>query len=83
MKAAIKVYPVSVAVDATNWSSYKSGTFSNCAKSLNHAVLAVGYDASGNWIVKNSWGTTWGVKGFITLASGDTCGVTQYANKAI
>jgi C1A family cysteine protease len=77
LKAAIKVYPVSVAVDATNWNTYKQNTiFNNCAKSLNHAVLAVGYDANGNWIIKNSWGTTWGNKGFMTLAAGDTCGVT-------
>jgi len=43
---------------------------------LNHAVLAVGYTTGGEWIVKNSWGTGWGVSGHITLASGDTCGVT-------
>lgn len=76
LKGAIKEYPVSVAVDATNWSLYKSGTFSNCAKSINHAVLAVGYTTGGEWIIKNSWGTGWGSSGHITLAAGDTCGVT-------
>ncbi|NDW60117.1 hypothetical protein G0P98_26995 [Yangia sp. PrR004] len=69
-------YPVSVAVDATNWSAYSSGIFSNCKKSLNHAVLAVGYYADGTWVIKNSWGTSWGEKGFIRLKAGDTCGVT-------
>lgn len=76
LKAAIKEYPVSVCVDATNWSSYKSGTFSNCAKSINHAVLGVGYTTDGQWIIKNSWGTGWGQSGHIFLAAGDTCAVT-------
>lgn len=34
--------PISVAVDATNWSPYKSGVFNNCKASLNHGVLLVG-----------------------------------------
>jgi len=82
LTADIKVQPTSVAVDATNWSFYKSGTFSNCAKNLNHGVLAVGWDASGNWIVKNSWGATWGNQGYINLKQGDTCGVCQEMNNA-
>jgi len=77
LTADINTQPTSVAVDATNWSLYRSGTFSNCAKNLNHGVLAVGYDATGNWIVKNSWGTTWGAAGYITLKTGDTCGVCE------
>jgi C1A family cysteine protease len=33
-----------------------------------HAVLAVGYDDSQNWfVVRNSWGTSWGMKGYFTL----------------
>ncbi|CAK92971.1 unnamed protein product (macronuclear) [Paramecium tetraurelia] len=83
LQAAIKDYPISVCVDASNWSNYKSGVFNNCNKNLNHAVMAVGYDASGNWIIKNSWATSWGEKGFMTLQAGDTCGVTQVAVKAI
>lgn len=70
--------PVSVTVDATNWSRYSSGVFSNCAASINHAVLLVGV-SSNNWKIKNSWGTGWGESGFIRLASGNTCGVCQYA----
>ena len=51
--------PVSVCVDATNWSFYSTGVFDNCGERLNHAVLLVGYvdDLKGKyWIVKNSWG---------------------------
>jgi C1A family cysteine protease len=78
----IQTQPTSVAVDATNWSLYRSGTFSNCAKNLNHGVLAVGWDSNNNWIIKNSWGPTWGAQGYITLKTGDTCGVCQEMNNA-
>jgi len=73
----IQTQPTSVAVDATNWSRYVSGVFTNCKKQLNHAVLATGYDDQGNWIINNSWGKSWGQKGYITLAAGDTCGVCE------
>ena len=73
---------MTVEVDATNWSKYKSGVFSNCAKGLNHAVLLVGYNTDDSWIVKNSWGTTWGEKGFMTLSPGNTCGIISHAGFA-
>jgi C1A family cysteine protease len=78
----INVQPTSVCVDATNWSFYKSGVFSNCAANINHAVLAVGYDNSGNWIIQNSWGTSWGQQGYMTLKTGDTCAICEYMANA-
>jgi len=71
---AIVARPVSIAVDATNWSPYKSGVFSNCAASLNHGVLLVGITDQ-YWLVKNSWGTGWGEAGYIRLNRGNTCGL--------
>jgi len=67
LKTALVAQPVSVGVDAEEWQFYSGGVFNNCGKTLDHGVLAVGYDTSNNWLVKNSWGTTWGVNGFITL----------------
>lgn len=75
---AIASKPISVTVDATNWSKYSSGVFSNCATGINHAVLLVGI-VGGSWKVKNSWGTAWGESGYIRLAGGNTCGVCAYA----
>ena len=76
---AIQSQVVSVAVDATNWSRYSSGVFNNCKTGLNHGVTLVGINA-GNWWVKNSWGTSWGEKGFIRLATGNTCGICNAAS---
>eukprot|EP00178_Gracilaria_changii_P012372 TRINITY_DN3500_c0_g2_i1.p1 TRINITY_DN3500_c0_g2~~TRINITY_DN3500_c0_g2_i1.p1 ORF type:complete len:259 (-),score=11.58 TRINITY_DN3500_c0_g2_i1:30-806(-) len=69
--------PISVAVDATNWSLYAGGVFSNCAGNINHGVLVVGSN-NDYWKIKNSWGTGWGESGFIRLAKGNTCAVCNY-----
>lgn len=71
--------PISIAVDANNWSAYKSGVFNNCKASLDHGVLLVGVTDS-YWKVKNSWGSTWGESGYIRLAVGNTCGMCNAAS---
>jgi hypothetical protein len=61
--------------------SYKSGICDTCSNSqINHAVLAVGWGTSGGipyWIIKNSWGTSWGQDGFGKIKRG-TCGINSY-----
>jgi len=78
--SAITQQPVSIAVDAESWQFYSGGVFSDCGESLDHGVLAVGYDTSSNYIVKNSWGESWGESGYITLAAGNTCGLANAAS---
>jgi len=72
--------PVSIAIDASTWSTYTGGIMDTCGTSINHAVQAVGVDDSssgGYWKVRNSWGPSWGEAGFIRLAYGkDMCGIT-------
>lgn len=56
--------PISIACDASEWSSYTSGvlTSSSCSSSalkLDHAIQLVGYNSDAStpyWIVRNSWG---------------------------
>ncbi|CAD8077378.1 unnamed protein product [Paramecium primaurelia] len=81
---AIAKYPISVSVHASNWKGYTGGIFNDCINtSTNHAVVAVGYDANGNWLIRNSWGTGWGLKGHIWLQSGNTCGVLRRLDQVI
>jgi C1A family cysteine protease len=66
LKAAIEQGPVSVAVSVNfAFQLYSGGVFDSplCGTSLNHGVLAVGYGNDGKkdyYIVKNSWGASWG-----------------------
>jgi C1A family cysteine protease len=71
--------PTTVAVDAgsRDWQSYRGGVFNpaNCGKQLNHAILAVGYTDQ-YYIVKNSWGSSWGAAGYIhIIRNKNMCGI--------
>ena len=55
--------PLSVCLDASNWSSYTGGILSKCGNQVDHCVQAVGVDTNSDspyWLVRNSWGTDWG-----------------------
>ena len=71
--------PISVCLDASSWNSYTGGVMSSCGTSVDHCVQAVGLNsASGYWIVRNSWGTSWGESGYIYLKYGsNTCDITN------
>jgi cathepsin L len=76
---------VSIAIDASGWDfqMYSSGIYnpSSCSSSdLDHAVGLVGYGTESGtdyWIVRNSWGTSWGEKGYIRMIrnNNNKCGV--------
>jgi len=74
IKNAIYKYgPVSVAVAADAYfQSYKDGVFNrDTATNVNHAVILVGWDdAKGAWILRNSWGTNWGLDGYMYIKYG-------------
>jgi len=77
--------PISVCVDASNWDSYTGGLFpaSACGTSIDHCVEAEGYDlGSGYWWIRNSWGTSWGVSGYMYLQYGaNACAVAEEATQ--
>jgi C1A family cysteine protease len=76
MMKAISKQPVSIAIEADQreFQLYKSGVFStSCGVNLDHGVLVVGYGSENNldyYLVKNSWGTSWGNNGYIKLGRG-------------
>jgi len=89
--ALSQVGPISVAIDASQrgFQQYHQGVYYDpyCSSSqLNHAVLAVGYGGEWGgdsyWIVKNSWGYSWGNGGYINMAKdrGNHCGIANTAS---
>jgi cathepsin L len=80
--------PVSVAIDASlsSFDSYAGGVYSpvNCSTTeLDHAVLVVGYgtyEGQDYWLIKNSWGTDWGIYGYMMMERGvNMCGIATSA----
>jgi len=62
---------IGIEADQTAFQYYSSGVLTgNCGTSIDHGVLVVGYGTSGSqkyWKVKNSWGTSWGEKGYVLI----------------
>ena len=88
LKAAIAQGPVSVTIEADRYvfQMYTGGVLNStsCGTSLDHAVAAVGYGVENGveyYLVRNSWGASWGENGYIkiaTQASGaGICGIQQ------
>ncbi len=59
-------------VDLSGFKLYKSGVFSDtkCKTVVDHYVLIVGFGIDGKkkfWNLKNSFGTGWGINGYMLL----------------
>lgn len=74
LRKAVANQPVSVAVDGGDslFRFYKGGVLSGaCGTELDHGIAAVGYgvasDGTKFWLMKNSWGTSWGEGGYIRM----------------
>merc|ERR1711981_769667 len=83
LKSALNKGPVSVAIEAdqNSFQGYTGGVItSGCGTQLDHGVTAVGYTDS-YFIVKNSWGASWGNAGYVNIgSSGNVCGIHSDAS---
>lgn len=88
LKDAVAQAPVVACIEADqrSFQFYRSGILkkSNCGTNLDHAIQVVGYGEENGlkyWLIRNSWGRTWGDNGFVKLERQDsantdgTCGV--------
>ncbi|XP_047421624.1 cathepsin O [Sciurus carolinensis] len=82
-KALFTFGPLIVIVDAVSWQDYLGGIIQHHCSSgeANHAVLITGFDKTGDtpyWIVRNSWGNSWGVDGYAHVKmGGNVCGIAD------
>ena len=89
-QAVATVGPVSIAIEADTrvFQSYSSGviTSTSCGTTLDHGVLIVGYGFENGikyWLVKNSWGASWGEQGYVKILRSESnndpgiCGIAM------
>ena len=94
LEKAVSKQPISIAIQANlqSFQLYKKGIYSDpmCGSELDHGVLLVGYGHDDYhdmdyWIVKNSWGESWGEKGYMRILkdsnqTGGECGILMDAS---
>ena len=82
--------PLAIALNATPLQFYMGGiadyaSWMCSVSGINHAVTLVGYGSESKdyWVVKNSWGRSWGESGYFRMARGkETCGINYYVTTA-
>jgi len=74
MNAVANVGPIAISADAEPWQMYEGGVFSGKGSDIDHAIQLVGYGTAkavfkskDYWLVRNSWGASWGEKGYIRI----------------
>jgi cathepsin L len=86
LRAALNKSTVSVAIEADQmaFQAYRSGVITKgCGTRLDHGVLAVGYgtlNGQDYFLVKNSWGSSWGDQGYVRIGANNVCGILLSAS---
>ena len=93
LKIAVSRQPVAVAIEADSeiFEFYEGGIISSseCGTDLDHGVLIIGYGTENGvdyWLLKNSWGDSWGERGFFRIKRDDLldgpgiCGIASCAS---
>lgn len=91
LQQAVANQPVSMAIAISDdgFQFYGGGIYEGpCGDSLNIAVTVIGYgceDGTKFWLIKNSWGLTWGEDGYMKLLRdvenyGGHCGIAMHAS---
>jgi len=86
---AVTKQPVgcTICAQTSTFQLYRGGVLSKaCGDNIDHAVLIVGYGSDNGrpyWLIKNSWGSSWGEHGYVRLARGiagtGECGIKEYS----
>ena len=86
--ASVKKGPTSVAIEADKsvFQNYHSGVLTShaCGTNLDHGVTAVGYgteDGEPYFLVRNSWGPSWGLNGYFKIGQNNVCGILLSASR--
>lgn len=94
VRALVEKGPVAVSAAAGEWHWYESGIFDSCKADcvVDHAVTMIGYSkdaAKGSkyWLVRNSWGDSWGENGLIRVMRRENeekfCGIDNDPKKGV
>lgn len=84
IQMAVNEQVVSVSIRLSSrgpFMKYRSGVYDeDCGSGEGHAIAIVGYSGNDYWIIRNSWGSSWGVGGYIYFKKGsDLCSVESWA----
>merc|ERR1712034_181562 len=89
--AAVKYGPLAIGINAGPMQLYSGGiahpSKSACSpKKLDHGVAIVGFGVESGtkfWVIRNSWGASWGEKGYYRIVRGaGACGLNTMVTTA-
>jgi C1A family cysteine protease len=84
--ALLQQGPGSIGIDSGPLQSYRGGLFTATCNDDNHAVVLAGYGVTKGveyWLVRNSWGGTWGENGYVKVAINESNKHSCFVNNEV